>query len=138
MAVRAPVWLALAGLTVALLGAAALAQGVLGGQPQPPARPPTPPDELPPPSSLDPTVTVSVPTGGKPGAGTAFSVSPGGIWLTARHVVEGCARTVIEVGPGQGVAAEVRIDPKRDDYSYGRFAWIWDPEGNRVELWQPA
>ncbi|HWG20822.1 MAG TPA: VOC family protein [Terracidiphilus sp.] len=36
------------------------------------------------------------------------------------------------------LAAEgVRIDPKREDYSYGRFAWIWDPEGNRVELWQP-
>jgi predicted enzyme related to lactoylglutathione lyase len=31
----------------------------------------------------------------------------------------------------------VRIDPKREDYAYGRFAWIWDPEGNRVELWQP-
>jgi predicted enzyme related to lactoylglutathione lyase len=30
----------------------------------------------------------------------------------------------------------VRIDPKRQDESYGRFAWIWDPEGNRVELWQ--
>jgi predicted enzyme related to lactoylglutathione lyase len=33
--------------------------------------------------------------------------------------------------------AGVRIDPKRDDSDYGRFAWIWDPEGNRVELWQP-
>ena len=33
--------------------------------------------------------------------------------------------------------AGVRIDPKRDDYAYGRFAWIWDPEGNRVELWEP-
>lgn len=32
--------------------------------------------------------------------------------------------------------AGVRIDPKRDDSPYGRFAWIWDPEGNRVELWQ--
>ena len=31
----------------------------------------------------------------------------------------------------------VRIDPKRQDESYGRFAWVWDPEGNRVELWQP-
>jgi predicted enzyme related to lactoylglutathione lyase len=30
-----------------------------------------------------------------------------------------------------------RIDPKRDDYPYGKFAWIWDPEGNRVELRQP-
>jgi predicted enzyme related to lactoylglutathione lyase len=32
--------------------------------------------------------------------------------------------------------AGVRIDPKRDDAPYGKFAWIWDPEGNRVELWQ--
>ncbi len=34
-------------------------------------------------------------------------------------------------------AAGVRIDPKRDDHEYGKFAWIWDPGGNRVELWQP-
>jgi predicted enzyme related to lactoylglutathione lyase len=34
--------------------------------------------------------------------------------------------------------AGVRIDPKREDHGYGRFAWIWDPEDNRVELWQPA
>lgn len=33
--------------------------------------------------------------------------------------------------------AGVRIDPKREDHEYGRFAWVWDPEGNRVELWQP-
>jgi len=36
----------------------------------------------------------------------------------------------------QLAAAGVRIAPKREDYAYGRFAWIWDPEGNRVELWQ--
>lgn len=35
-------------------------------------------------------------------------------------------------------AAGVRVDPKREDHSYGRFAWIWDLEGNRVELWQPV
>ncbi|MGA7858270.1 MAG: VOC family protein [Terracidiphilus sp.] len=33
--------------------------------------------------------------------------------------------------------ADVRIDPKREDHEYGRFAWVWDPEGNRVELWEP-
>src|SRR5450631_2842255 len=33
--------------------------------------------------------------------------------------------------------AGVRIDPKREEASYGRFAWIWDIEGNRVELWEP-
>jgi predicted enzyme related to lactoylglutathione lyase len=35
-------------------------------------------------------------------------------------------------------AAGVWIDPKRDDSEYGKFAWIQDPEGNRIELWQPA
>jgi len=34
-------------------------------------------------------------------------------------------------------AAGVWIDPKRDDQSYGRFAWIKDCDGNRLELWQP-
>jgi predicted enzyme related to lactoylglutathione lyase len=34
-------------------------------------------------------------------------------------------------------AAGVRIDPKPEDDTYGKFAWIWDPEGNRVELWEP-
>jgi predicted enzyme related to lactoylglutathione lyase len=38
----------------------------------------------------------------------------------------------------QLAAADVRIDSKREDHGYGCFAWIWDPEGNRVELWQPA
>ncbi len=37
----------------------------------------------------------------------------------------------------QLAAANVTIDPKRDEYDFGRFAWITDPEGNRVELWQP-
>jgi predicted enzyme related to lactoylglutathione lyase len=36
----------------------------------------------------------------------------------------------------QLAAAGARIDPKREDHAYGRFAWIWDPEGNRVELWE--
>jgi len=31
----------------------------------------------------------------------------------------------------------VEIEPKREDYDYGRFAWIMDPEGNRIELWEP-
>jgi predicted enzyme related to lactoylglutathione lyase len=26
---------------------------------------------------------------------------------------------------------------KVEDYDYGRFAWITDPEGNRIELWEP-
>jgi catechol 2,3-dioxygenase-like lactoylglutathione lyase family enzyme len=37
----------------------------------------------------------------------------------------------------QLAAAGVTIDPHREDADYGRFAWITDPEGNRIELWQP-
>lgn len=37
------------------------------------------------------------------------------------------------------LAAEgVAVDPKRDSADYGKFGWITDPEGNRVELWQPT
>jgi catechol 2,3-dioxygenase-like lactoylglutathione lyase family enzyme len=32
----------------------------------------------------------------------------------------------------------VKIDPKRVNESYGRFAWIYDLDGNKIELWQPA
>ena len=31
-------------------------------------------------------------------------------------------------------AAGVRIDPKRQDEDYGRFALVYDPEGNKIEL----
>jgi len=31
----------------------------------------------------------------------------------------------------------VRVDPKLEDTRYGRFGWITDPEGNRIELWEP-
>ena len=32
----------------------------------------------------------------------------------------------------------VKIDPKRQNEDYGRFAWIYDPDGNKIELWQPV
>jgi catechol 2,3-dioxygenase-like lactoylglutathione lyase family enzyme len=32
----------------------------------------------------------------------------------------------------------VKIDAKRMDESYGRFAWIYDLDGNKIELWQPS
>jgi catechol 2,3-dioxygenase-like lactoylglutathione lyase family enzyme len=31
----------------------------------------------------------------------------------------------------------VKIDAKRMNESYGRFAWIYDQDGNKIELWQP-
>ena len=32
----------------------------------------------------------------------------------------------------------VRVLPERHTDQNGRFAWIVDPEGNRIELWEPA
>jgi predicted enzyme related to lactoylglutathione lyase len=38
----------------------------------------------------------------------------------------------VEQLKSDGVAIE-----KSEDFDYGRFAWIRDPEGNRIELYQP-
>jgi predicted enzyme related to lactoylglutathione lyase len=35
------------------------------------------------------------------------------------------------------IADGVTVDEKRESYDFGKFGWITDPEGNRVELWQP-
>jgi len=32
--------------------------------------------------------------------------------------------------------AGVKIDPKRMNESYGKFAWVYDPDGNKIELWE--
>lgn len=32
---------------------------------------------------------------------------------------------------------DVEVEEKVEEYPYGRFAWIMDPEGNRIELWEP-
>ena len=118
MPFRPPDWLLFVGLVATLIGAAIVGQ-FIGAPPaprnvSPPAPAPTPKPEaeaFPPASPFDPTITIDAPSASRPGAGTAFSISSGGMWLTARHVVEGCARTAIVVGKGQGVAAEVRLDP---------------------------
>lgn len=34
--------------------------------------------------------------------------------------------------------AGVRIDSNLVKENVGRFAWIYDPEGNKIELWEPV
>jgi predicted enzyme related to lactoylglutathione lyase len=31
----------------------------------------------------------------------------------------------------------VQVLGEIEEYSYGKFAWIMDPEGNKIELWEP-
>lgn len=34
-------------------------------------------------------------------------------------------------------AAGATVDDKVQDEGYGKFGWVMDPEGNRIELWEP-
>lgn len=40
------------------------------------------------------------------------------------------ALTRVELAGGE-------VLPEREDADYGRFGWFIDPDGNRVELWEP-
>ena len=31
----------------------------------------------------------------------------------------------------------VKSEPEIAEEEYGKFAWVYDPEGNKVELWEP-
>lgn len=83
--------------------------------------PPPPPEAiqqegamLPPPSAFDERVLVQV-TAPKSGIGTAFAINGEGQWLTARHVVEGCAEVSLLVAPGQyAPARSVTVSEKYD------------------------
>lgn len=34
-------------------------------------------------------------------------------------------------------AGGAEVVPNKEEHDYGRFGWFEDPEGNRVELWEP-
>jgi serine protease Do len=111
---RLPDWLVYTAVVIALL-VAAVGRQEKADAPAPP--PPVPGEEgvpLGPASPFDPAVVVEVPGQTQPGSGTAFSVADSGVWLTARHVVEGCRRTALVVAEGRGVAVNVAIDPNGD------------------------
>jgi len=48
------------------------------------------------------------------------------------YIVESLDETLAELR-GRGV----RVEEKVEESEFGRFGWIWDPDGNRIELWQP-
>jgi S1-C subfamily serine protease len=109
---RLPDWLIYASVVGALLFVAVGRQERVDAPPPPPPTPEVEGAVLGPASPFDPAVVVEVADKVEPGAGTAFSVAQSGVWITARHVVDGCRTAAIVVGPGRGVAATVRIDPR--------------------------
>lgn len=109
---RLPDWLIYAAVVGALLFAALGRREHVDAPPAPP--PVRKPDGalLAPASPFDPSVTVDVPDRAGPATGTAFSVASSGVWITARHVIDGCRQTAVVVGDGLGVAATADIDPQ--------------------------
>ena len=45
--------------------------------------------------------------------------------------------TNLEAMLAQLRAAGARVDEKIDSSEFGKFGWALDPEGNRIELWEP-
>src|SRR5436190_13314946 len=111
---RLPDWVVYAAIVIAVLFAA-LGRDERTDAPPPPPKGAEPLGEaLGPASPFDPSVVVDVPDQIGPAAGTAFSIARSGVWMTARHVVDGCKRVAIVVGPGTGVAVKVYIDPNAE------------------------
>ncbi|MFN3858853.1 MAG: serine protease [Caulobacter sp.] len=111
---RLPDWTIYAAVVAALV-IASIGRQERADAPAPP--PPVPGEEdvpLGPASPFDPAVVVEVEDGPRPSSGTAFSVSAAGVWVTARHVVEGCPAAAIVVADGRGVAARVSINMAGD------------------------
>ena len=67
-------------------------------------------------------------------------------------VFEGPAKTVWSVFPADTINYRVenldsvltalrsegcQVDERVESSEYGQFGWVMDPEGNRVELWEP-
>ncbi len=43
----------------------------------------------------------------------------------------------LEAALANVAAGGAEVLPDREAHDYGRFGWFVDPDGNRVELWQP-
>lgn len=114
---RVPDWLIYSGVAGALLVASLVgrenadAPSASSGQ-RNPAEAESP--LLGPVTPFDPSVTIEAPEGFEPSAGTAFSIGESGRWVTARHVVEGCAKPALVIGAGRAIAASVRLAVKAD------------------------
>jgi predicted enzyme related to lactoylglutathione lyase len=54
-----------------------------------------------------------------------------GTWMVNYRVAD--LRALLAVLRDEGCA----VDDKVEESEYGKFGWVTDPEGNRIELWQP-
>jgi catechol 2,3-dioxygenase-like lactoylglutathione lyase family enzyme len=64
-------------------------------------------------------------------ADTDYFGTSGQQWMV-NYCVEDLDALLVELG-----REGVEIGPRREEHAYGKFAWIVDPDGNRIELWEP-
>jgi predicted enzyme related to lactoylglutathione lyase len=57
---------------------------------------------------------------------------PGTSPFMINYIVDNLDATLAELR-----AAGVQVDERVERYDYGNFGWITDPDGNRIELWEP-
>lgn len=72
------------------------------------------------------------------GAMTAWSVGSGGNFAPSKSTFMVNYRVADLAALLQALRDEgCKVLDKTDDSEYGKFGWVMDPEGNKVELWQP-
>ena len=54
-----------------------------------------------------------------------------------RHAARGRAAQHLHLALAARAVTTGNVLDKVDDSEYGKFGWVIDPEGNKVELWQP-
>ena len=108
---RPPDWLLYLAVVAALLFVAVRGRDHADAPAPPPPLPAGEGQVLSQASPFDPALVVHVRDRAGDAAGTAFSVADAGVWLTARHVVERCAKAAIMVSETEGVEAKVLTLP---------------------------
>jgi predicted enzyme related to lactoylglutathione lyase len=74
------------------------------------------------------------------GDGTVWSIFPGDTeyWPSEQQTMVNYRVRDLDAMIDQLRAAGAKVDERVEEQEFGRFGWAVDPEGNRIELWEPA
>ncbi|MCB0718186.1 MAG: VOC family protein [Bacteroidetes bacterium] len=82
----------------------------------------------------------SGPDGAGPSAYTAWSIFPD----STKYMEPGTADFMVNYRVkdlhamlDQLRESGVRVDSKIEESEFGKFGWVFDPDGNKIELWEP-
>lgn len=74
------------------------------------------------------------------GDATVWSIFPRDTeyWPSEKQTMVNYRVSDLEAMLEQLRAAGTEVDERVEEQEFGRFGWAVDPEGNRIELWEPA